>query len=493
MGVHMKALAERFAQLFAGLDRAHGEYRITGRAPGGKVQGKGVTLKSPPTLDHWVAHLEGRQGLGIIPIRDDSTCVWGCLDIDDHQIDHKALVQRIKELGLPLIVARSKSGGAHCFLFLREPLPAEIVREHLQAWAAWLGHGGCEVFPKQVRLAGPEDVGNWLNMPYFDAARTLRYALHPDTGEALDAEAFLDVAEAAKVTEDDLVKIEPPELDEADLPGAPPCLRLLVAQGIQQGARNESLFNLGVYFRMAHPEDWEDRLEEANHKLCSPPLRSREMQQLIKSLSRKDYFYKCDEPPLKPLCNKAACRRCEYGIGGDAEVEITSLMRIDTKPPLWIAEVDGERLKLTTEELSSPSKFAVRCMEVLGKWPATPNRNEWRRMINRLMDSMEIVEVPEESTPEGLFWQQLWAFLEAADSRAIRKEDLLLHHKVWREDGMIWFRGIGLLEWLQRHRFRALSEREIFALLRQHERIEYKQMRIEGRMIRVWGIPEDAR
>ena len=487
----MRAIAEALSEIFAGLERAHGEYRITGRAPGGKVLGKGATVRTPPTLDLWVAHLEGKQGLGIIPIREDNTCVWGCLDIDDHQIDHAALVRRIRELKLPLIVARSKSGGAHCFLFLSEPLPAEVVREHLQSWAAWLGYGGCEVFPKQTRLAGPEDVGNWLNMPYFDAERTLRYALHPETGEALSVEAFVDVARAARVSGDDLAAIELPEPEEADLPGAPPCLRLLVAQGIQQGMRNESLFNLGVYYRKAHPEDWEERLEEANHKLCNPPLRSREMQQLIKSLQRKDYFYKCNEAPLKALCNKSMCRRCEHGIGGDAEVEITSLTRIDTRPPIWIAEVDGERIKLTTDELANPARFAKKCMEVLGKWPATPKQAEWRRLINRLMESMEIVEVPEESGPEGLFWQLLWSFLEAAGSQAKRKEDLLLHHKVWREDGMIWFRSIGLMEWLKTHRFNELSQREIWALLRQHDAIVHRQMNIRGRCVQVWGVPED--
>ena len=45
--------------------------------------------------------------LGIIPIRDDSTCIWGCIDIDTYPLDHKKIVRKIRELELPLVLCKS--------------------------------------------------------------------------------------------------------------------------------------------------------------------------------------------------------------------------------------------------------------------------------------------------------------------------------------------------------------------------------------------------
>ena len=42
---------------------------------------------------------------------------------------------------------------------------------------AALGHGRCEIFPKQEQvLVERGDVGNFINLPYFDAHKTLRFA-----------------------------------------------------------------------------------------------------------------------------------------------------------------------------------------------------------------------------------------------------------------------------------------------------------------------------
>ena len=50
---------------------------------------------------------------------------WAAIDIDVNDIDHTGLEEKVVELELPLVVYRSKSGGAHCYLFLEEPCPAK--------------------------------------------------------------------------------------------------------------------------------------------------------------------------------------------------------------------------------------------------------------------------------------------------------------------------------------------------------------------------------
>ena len=69
------------------------------------------------TDDLWLKHLQGsRQSLGIIPINEDNQCIWGCVDIDSYAgFDHKKLIDKIKELNLPLMVCRSKSGRSTRF------------------------------------------------------------------------------------------------------------------------------------------------------------------------------------------------------------------------------------------------------------------------------------------------------------------------------------------------------------------------------------------
>ena len=70
--------------------------------------------------------LDGKEpSLGIIPINDDNKCKWGAIDIDTYDgFDHKKLIKKIVGKKIPLVVCKSKSGGAHVFLFVSEPVLA---------------------------------------------------------------------------------------------------------------------------------------------------------------------------------------------------------------------------------------------------------------------------------------------------------------------------------------------------------------------------------
>jgi len=118
-----------FQQLFSGLQRAYGLWDGT----------KQTTVKAQLTPKHYEDHLAGKISLGVIPIAEDSTCKFGAIDIDDHKkggikkdFDYKVLLKKIKFLKLPLTVFKSKSGGAHCYLFLEKFYPAKDVRHILK-------------------------------------------------------------------------------------------------------------------------------------------------------------------------------------------------------------------------------------------------------------------------------------------------------------------------------------------------------------------------
>ena len=146
---------ERFAEIFDGLKRAHGcTYINTKPANGEKLKTKSFVKRESVTLKHYEDHLNGVEPtLGIIPITDDNTCIWGCIDVDSYAgFDHKKLLNKIKLLKLPLVLCRSKSGGAHIFLFSKTFIEAKIMRDKLFEIRAILGFANAEVFPKQIEL-----------------------------------------------------------------------------------------------------------------------------------------------------------------------------------------------------------------------------------------------------------------------------------------------------------------------------------------------------
>lgn len=191
-------VARRFASLFAGYSKAYGTFVIRGTAADGKAIGKAQTLRGAPTEKIYQLHLEGDGGgLGVIMLREDNTVFFGAIDYDNKTMDHKKAEERIRELKLPLVLCRSKSGGGHFYCFTSEPVPAAIMRARLEEWTAMLGMSDTtEAFPKQAERYNESDIGNWINLPYFNANATNRYAFRD--GREIGLLEFLDYAESLR-------------------------------------------------------------------------------------------------------------------------------------------------------------------------------------------------------------------------------------------------------------------------------------------------------
>ena len=143
---------KEFVELFTGLQRAHGcTYVDKKGADGLKIKGKSFVKREPVVEQLWQNHLNGIEpSLGIIPINENNKCIWGCIDVDKYTLDHKEIIKKINAYTLPLTVCRSKSGGAHIFLFTDNFVPAKLMRDKLVSISAILGFGNAEVFPKQI-------------------------------------------------------------------------------------------------------------------------------------------------------------------------------------------------------------------------------------------------------------------------------------------------------------------------------------------------------
>ena len=180
-------LVKNFSSLFSGSERNYlmtTELNSVGSKNGDKLEAETRMIHHAPPISSWRQHLAGDDGLGVVPIRDDGTVSFGAIDIDDYSIDHSALVGTVEEAGLPLVVCRTKSGGAHLYLFLCQPTAAVMVKDKLTEWSRAVGHEGAEVFPKQVSLE-PGDHGNGINLPYFGGENSRRYALRKKDGKCV--------------------------------------------------------------------------------------------------------------------------------------------------------------------------------------------------------------------------------------------------------------------------------------------------------------------
>ena len=143
---------QKFKKIFEGSSNAYGQTRKTDEYDDrGKHKTKSTIKKYPVTEKMWVDHLNGVDpALGIIPINEDSKCKWACIDIDVYTLNHKELIDKIIAKKLPLTVFRSKSGGAHVFLFTKEFEPAALFRNKLKDIAASIGLQDQKYFQNKI-------------------------------------------------------------------------------------------------------------------------------------------------------------------------------------------------------------------------------------------------------------------------------------------------------------------------------------------------------
>ena len=396
---------DKFKNIFSGLTIAYGQYQPGERGENGKQQGKAFIVRKPVTDELWENHLTGKgPALGIIPITENNTCRWGCIDIDEYNFDHTSLIKSIRSNNFPLIVCRSKSGGAHVFLFTKENIPASLMQSKLKQFAKVLGYEGSEIFPKQTEiLVDRGDTGNFLNLPYHNEMKGLRYAIN-DNGSGCTLEEFYQLYDVYSCTKETIEKIKTEEkkIEEA-FPSGPPCLNKLATTGFGEGSRNNALFNIAVYYKQAAPDVWEDEIVKANHKYMEPPLSNSEVQQLIKSVNRKGYDkYRCKDAPINAVCQSGLCRTKRFGVGfGEEEMPVLgNLTKYKSNPPQWFLDVSGTRIELKSEQLYSPPLFALACLDQANLVVPVPKPKDWKQyFLKPMMTNLQEVEPLESLDP----------------------------------------------------------------------------------------------
>ena len=493
------SLAQKFFEYFSGSTLAHGRTVLPGNVQAnGKQAANSKIIREPLTLEIVEKHLAGELGVGSIPIDETNQCVFGALDIDDYNLDLVQLKKKITRLDLPLVTCRSKSGGAHCYLFMKEKISAAEMRDRLAEFSSTLGFGNCEIFPKQVEVKTERgDVGNFINLPYFNAEYPTRYCLKEE-GDAYTFEEFIELVEKSRLSAKDLKNLKINE--EVDvLPGGPPCLQKLTEFGIPEGGRNTTLLNVGLYFKLANPSEWREKLEAHTQQHCTPALPAVEIVTIQGQLDKKEYTYTCKQEPLSSHCNRGLCRGRKFGIRSHQAFPILGgLTVVESEPPVWFVDVDGARLELSTRQLQMQVEFQRAAMEQMYKMPPKVKDGEWRDLVDNLLEGATRISVPEELTQKGQF-QELLEMFCTSRIRGQSPEELMTG-KPWTEEGITYFKLTALQEFLKRHGFTQYTRGQITERLKEingndvaDKEYRFKDSRDKWRKVRVWFIPEPQR
>ena len=486
---------KRFMNLFRGYELAHGQYRVQNEEADGKMSGRAVTVSEQATEKNFEDHLNGGDYiLGIIMLKENNSCNFGVIDIDirgEVKLSEslESLEKKIRDT--PLVLCRSKSGGAHLYLFCDPAIAAMDMVSKLNEFAAQLGYGGSEIFPKQISRANERDRGNWINLAYWDGDKTERYAMH--NGKKLNLKQFCDLAEKKRTNYENLEKFTFDLVNHFE--DGPPCLQHIMTMGFPEGGRNISLFNVGVYYRKKNPDDWQEDLMKFNYEHLPEPLPSSEVNALVKSVSKKEYAYTCKQTPICNYCEKSKCMKRDYGVGGfggGVSIEVDSITKYETEnrqSVRWYIEMQGERIEVTTPQLLDQRQLQKLCVEKLNKCPSTMPSQQWEKRINELLLSVEVIVDPDDASPQGQFEKMLDSFLTGKVQA--RQKDEIMNGKPWHDsdEGKVYFRSEDLFIYLEARRFRYPSQHQIWSWLRTIGG-DRKTFKIKSKTVKVWSVPE---
>ena len=279
-----------------------------------KEEGKNSTVKNKLlTAEEYKHHLNGKRGLGLIPINEENKCCLTVIDVDLYDEDFSPYIKAIESNNFPLVPFRSKSGGLHIYMFFKTWVSVRTAIEVINKFITLLGidllikrklNKVVEVLPKQYKL-NYGDVGSWINIPYYDSEKSKQALIQ--SGKKLSLDKALLHIKKKRVSLNETTNL----LKELPFHDAPPCLQTLYFLNPleKNSGRNDFLFSFGVYLKQKDENFFEQKLSDINDSMKWPIDGSELEKTILQSLRKKDYIYKCKTSPCIDFCNKNLCKR----------------------------------------------------------------------------------------------------------------------------------------------------------------------------------------
>ncbi len=199
-----------------------------------------------------------------------------------------------------------------------------------------------------------------------------------------------------------------------DYAAGPPCLEHMINNKLDEGSRNTAAFQAAIFLKRAQPADWRQRLNVFNQLAFITPLTAQELRQIVGSVGKKDYQYKCRDEPCKSLCQKALCKKRPFGITDtdDKANEIPIFEKVEkiiATPIRWALTVQGKVIEVTTTELFNYEAVRQKISEAHHIILPRIKSNEWDQFLR---DMMTKVEVRVETTVEDILFMRLCEYLK---------------------------------------------------------------------------------
>lgn len=479
-----------FARLFQGNQDVFGSH-IPEANPveGEKAKGKSWTKTEPLTFEHYLKHLHGEESIGVVPIDGNGNVRFAAIDVDVYPLDPQKYLNILKRSSLPFVGFRSKSGGLHLYCFFSVDTSAAKLLPMLQLARQLLGlKEETEIFPKQSRLL-PGSKGNWINLPYFDYKGTARPAYDLD-GNQLELEEGLNFCKKVQTTLKDFAGA----LANLPMAEAPPCLQtIFLSGGADEGERNRYLFNCATYLKARFGEDFSINLHELNSRMDHPVEFEELDRTVVSSHNKGDYSYQCSEPVLKQHCNRTLCSQRQFGKGTSAvsDLSFEQLTQVLSSTPYYKWVVNGAEMVFYSEaELMNQNKFRELCLRLLHRVPNRLKDGAWNSVLNRALENLEEQEVESDDdlSEESLWFSKVSEFFSRRKAmRPSQIEEGMVYHG---EDGVLYFKGAKLLEYLDRTKlFFSFQKSQHKTLLDQLSPRKLKMRYPEiGRSGRAWAV-----
>jgi len=475
-----------YCEIFQGNTKAHGVHiPANKKKKGEKAEGKSFTRREKLTKEHILKHLHGTESIGLNPLNDEGNIRFAVIDVDIYPLDPKNYLESLSSLGLPFVGFRSKSGGLHLYFFFSSAVPAIKALPEIQLIRQILGlDRATEIFPKQTRLSEGQ-IGNWINLPYFDYKNTDRYA-YSSKAENLNLEEAISVIKASKLSLSELTLI----LKNAPMSEAPPCVQtLFLTKEIGKGNRNVYLFNCAVYLKACFGKDFAEKLHELNKQLPNPVPYEELDKTVIASHNKGDYTYQCNDATLSKHCDKSICMLRKYGRGAGevSDLYFEQLIQVKSSVPYYKWSVNGAEMIFYSEsELMNQNKFREMCLRYLHKIPIQLKLPAWDGVLNRALSNLkiELVDAEDDLSEDSLWVSKVLEFFSRP--QAMRPSQV--------EDGMVWqtesselhFKGAKLLEYLDKtnlfRHFKKTQHRNLLQQLgAQKAKLRYSDIDKSGR------------
>jgi len=442
-------MERKFIEYFTGLQRNFGIADLTKTIKDpvtGKLKPEYGWSKQPITDQYYLDHLNGDKSIGIQPCNDEGMVRFGTIDIDSKDYKDfsiKKYLDIIKQYDLPLIPVKSKSGGLHLYLFLKEPVKAIIIKKFLEGLLFTLKLPlKTEIYPKQTELGQDSEGkfidGNFINLPYYN--KTERIAINFD-GKPFTFEQFIQVIEANLKTSSELEEFSiahvktvlqggPSEFDDG-----PPCLQIMTKSPLDDG-RDRWLYNYMVFAKKRYQDKWEEMVVDAPKKyflkdsngLVVDDWSEKKVRDKIRSWKKDSTKgYTCTQEPIANFCMKSECVKRKYGFLSDRKVlfpKLSSLVKIKYPEPEYTFNVElpnGESRNVKArnvkqivlqEEIRSIIAAAADFV------PPKVKSNDFQEVLDSLFPPTEELSPPKGTTPDEQLEEYLKEYVNGPQAKS---------------------------------------------------------------------------